>query len=284
MPAFAEVLEKDIVISELSPLFNELSSDVQDSVRELAVENLVSMSKLLTPDENTRLFGTFFDNLQNEKSFTMRLHKAKHFVTISKAMHPARAVKDQVQGFLRLMTIDIETEVRVAAAKNLGQLCQLLDAHTVSTHILPVVRELSQPPADPDAQITFQTNLELREHIADNICSIAPVLGPEATVTEILPLIIIFFSDETIEIRRKVLAALAPVVETLGAERSEHQLLPYVIRMADDAQWRVRLSVVATLPVYASSLGMDIFNKLRKRPQNAPTQPDTPNTHRDMRW
>jgi hypothetical protein len=30
MPAFAEVVEKEVMISELSPLFNELSSDLQD--------------------------------------------------------------------------------------------------------------------------------------------------------------------------------------------------------------------------------------------------------------
>jgi hypothetical protein len=150
------------------------------SVRELAVGNLVSMVQggRLTADESARLFGTFFDNIQNEKSFTMRLHKAKHFVTISKAMHPARPIKDQVQPFLKLMAIDTEAEVRVAAAKSIGDFCQLLDAQTVTSQILPVVRELCQPPADPDAQMTFQTNQELREHVAENICSIAPVLGP----------------------------------------------------------------------------------------------------------
>mmetsp|Transcript_13747 Transcript_13747/g.33723 ORF Transcript_13747/g.33723 Transcript_13747/m.33723 type:complete len:592 (-) Transcript_13747:368-2143(-) len=260
MPALAEVLEKDVLISEMSPLFNELSSDVQESVREMAVDNVVKMVKFLSPEEAARLFGTFFDNIQNEKSFTMRLNKAKNFVTIAQAMHPARNIRDQVQAFLQLMAIDAETEVRSAAAKNLGGLCVLLDGHTVLGQILPVVRELCQNPSDPQAQVSFQANAELREHIADNICSVAPVLGREATMNELLPVIKVFFADESIEIRRKVLATIAPVVETMGSEAVDASLLPDVLRMAEDPQWRVRLSIVMTLPTYAKHLGLDLFN------------------------
>ena len=79
-----------------------------------------------------------------------------------------------------------------------------------------------------------------------------------------MPLIGVFFGDETIEIRRKVLATLAPVVETLGTEAAEQHILPDVIRMAQDPQWRVRLSVVETLPIYAKHMGMDLFNQMRK--------------------
>lgn len=64
MPALAEALEKDVLISELSPLFNELSSDVQESVREMAVGNVVKMVKFMSPEEASRLFGTFFDNIR----------------------------------------------------------------------------------------------------------------------------------------------------------------------------------------------------------------------------
>jgi hypothetical protein len=79
-----------------------------------------------------------------------------------------------------------------------------------------------------------------------------------------LPLIGVFFGDETIEIRRKVLSTLAPVVETLGTEAAEQHILPDVIRMAQDPQWRVRLSVVETLPIYAKHMGMDLFNQMRE--------------------
>lgn len=87
---------------------------------------------------------------------------------------------------------------------------------------------------------------------------------PESTISEILPLIAVFFGDETIEIRRKVLSTLAPVIETLGAEAAEQHVLPDVIRMAQDPQWRVRLSVVETLPIYAKHMGMDLFNQMRE--------------------
>mmetsp|Transcript_27735 Transcript_27735/g.54232 ORF Transcript_27735/g.54232 Transcript_27735/m.54232 type:complete len:588 (+) Transcript_27735:207-1970(+) len=260
MPALAEAMEKEVLISELAPLFNELSSDVQESVREMAVGIVVKMVKLLSPDEASSLFGAFFDNIQTERSCTMRLHKARNFVPIAQAMHPARNIRDQVQAFLQLMAIDTEVEVRVAISKSLGDICKLLDGPTVLSQILPVVRELCQATADPNQLVTHQTNLELREYIAENICGVATVLGRESTVNDLLPLIKLFFGDESIEIRRKVLATLGPVVETLGSEAVDASLLTDVCQMAVDPQWRVRLPVVQTLQVYAKHLGVDTFN------------------------
>ncbi len=67
-----------------------------------------------------------------------------------------------------------------------------------------MIRELCQPPTDSQAQAAYVANAEVREHIADNICSLAPVLGRDATKNELLPMIKGFFADESIEIRRKV--------------------------------------------------------------------------------
>uniref|UniRef100_A0A6U2FNL7 Phosphatase PP2A regulatory subunit A/Splicing factor 3B subunit 1-like HEAT repeat domain-containing protein n=1 Tax=Hemiselmis andersenii TaxID=464988 RepID=A0A6U2FNL7_HEMAN len=260
MPVLAEVMEKEVVVSEVAPLFNDLSSDLQESVREMAVGIVVQMVKLVSPDEAARLFGAFFDNIQTERSFTMRLQKARNFVPIAEAMHPARNIRDQVQAFLQLMAIDTEVEVRVAISKSLGDLCKLLDGPTILAQILPVVRELCQATADPNQQIMHQTNYELRENIANNICSVATVLGRESTSNDLLPLIKLFFSDESIEIRRKVLFTIAPVVETLGSETVLTSLLPDVVSMAVDQQWRVRLPVVQTLDVYGKHMGMEVFN------------------------
>jgi hypothetical protein len=69
----------------------------QESVRELAVENAVKMMSTLSPEEASRVFGSFVDNIQSETSRSMRLSKAKHFVELAKAMHPFRPFHTQVR-------------------------------------------------------------------------------------------------------------------------------------------------------------------------------------------
>ena len=74
----------------------------------------------------------------------------------------------------------------------------------------------------------------MREHIAENVCSLAPVIGREPSISELLPLVKVFFADEqdgthSIEVRRKVLRSVAPLVETLGAEACDVHLMPEVL-------------------------------------------------------
>jgi len=220
---------------------------------------------LLSPEEAARIFGSFFDNVQMEKCSSMRVNKAKHFVKLVSAMSPARPLRDQVAAYIHLLASDSEVEVRNAAAANLGLFCAKLDSATVKGQILPVMKELAQPEEQPAAQGGANPNQQVRESIAENVCSLASVIGREPAISELLPLVKLFFADEqdgtaSIEIRRKVLRSVAPLVETLGAEACDMHLMPEVLKMADDTQWRVRLSVVETLPVYARHLGMDMFN------------------------
>ena len=73
----------------------------------------------------------------------------------------------------------------------------------------------------------------MREHIAENVSALAPVIGREPAISELLPLVKLFLADEhdgtaSIEIRRKVLRSVAPLVETLGAEACGQHLMPEV--------------------------------------------------------
>lgn len=268
MPALAAVVEREVLTTELSPLFNELSQDMQESVRELAVDNMEKMVGLLSPEEAARIFGSFFDNVQMEKCSSMRVNKAKHFVKLVAAMSPARPLRDQVPAYIHLLSADPEVEVRNAAAANLAVFCAKLDAATVKGQILPVMKELAQREEQP-AGGGANPNQQVREHIAENVSALAPVIGREPAISELLPLVKLFLADEhdgtaSIEIRRKVLRSVAPLVETLGAEACGQHLMPEVLKMADDTQWRVRLSVVETLPVYARHLGMEMFDERLK--------------------
>lgn len=262
LPALAAVVEKEIFVSEITPMFNELSADLQESVREIAVDNMVKMVHGLGHDEAARFFGAFFDNVQTEKCSSMRVKKAKHFVELAAAMHPTRPLRDQVGPFLALLSADQDVEVRNAAAANIALFCAKLDGQTVVGSVLPVLRDLSGPVDESNAANAnyYMANQQVRECIAEQACSLATVLGREAAVKELLPLVKLFLADEAIEIKRKVLRSVGPLVETLGGDGTDAQLLPEVLAMAEDQQWRVRHSIVETVPVYAKHLGMELFN------------------------
>jgi len=263
IPALAAVVEKEVLINELVPIFNDLSTDVQESVREMAVVNVVAMVQRLSPDEALRLFGAFSDNLQDDRSSAIRLLKAQHFVPLCAAMHPAKPMRDQTGAFLQLLVHDVELEVRTAASKNLAAFCSRLDAAAVQSHILPVLADIAQP-APPGELLP---NQPVREHVAENICSLATVLRREATMNELMRIIKTFLSDD--ELKAKVLGTMAPVIVELGGEGTASVLLPEVVKMKEDALWRVRLSIVKTLPVYAEHLGMDLFDEQLKEVQVA---------------
>mmetsp|Transcript_43203 Transcript_43203/g.115584 ORF Transcript_43203/g.115584 Transcript_43203/m.115584 type:complete len:596 (-) Transcript_43203:856-2643(-) len=264
LPSLAAVVEKDVLMSEISPLFNELALDLQESVREMSLMNMVKMIKKLTPEEAVQIFGKFYDTLNNEKCTSMRLHRATHFVDIVAGFNPVRNIRDQAKDFVTLLVSDSETEVRTAAAKNLGAFCAKLDKATVTSVIMPAIRDLIQPPAGQTAQTAFAQNQMVREHLAEQITALAPILERDSSIKELLPLVKIFLADELIEIKRKALGSVGPLVEVLGADQTEALVLPEVIRMSEDQQWRVRLAVVETLPVYATNLGMDMFNSLMR--------------------
>jgi len=118
-------------------------------------------------------------------------------------------------------------------------------------------------------------NQVVRESIAEQVSSVAPILGPDATLSELLPLIKVFLQDESIEIRRKALGSMAPIIETLGPESTEQNVLPQALQMARDPMWRVRLAVVETLPVYAKNLGLELFNSSLKDIQIAALHDNT---------
>lgn len=50
--AFAAQLENQYIITDIIPIFNELSQDDQDTIRVSCLESLIPMAKMLSTQEN----------------------------------------------------------------------------------------------------------------------------------------------------------------------------------------------------------------------------------------
>lgn len=76
------MVEKEFVLAELLPLFNGLSTDDQDSVRLLAIENCTAFSRVFNTAENNRFILPMVKACAGDKSWRVRNNVAKEFYAV----------------------------------------------------------------------------------------------------------------------------------------------------------------------------------------------------------
>lgn len=154
------------------PLFRALTSDDQDSVRLLAIENSAAIGELLSPDENTQSVLPIVRASVEDRSWRVRFSIAKDFFPLSRAMGTQITESELLGCFTNLLQVrlqwildwlcdqplthndvllahsqDAEAEVRAAAAKNLSGYISIVRIDLFSSEILPLLSTLSQDTA-----------------------------------------------------------------------------------------------------------------------------------------
>ena len=89
----------------------------------------------------------------------------------------------------------------------------------------------------------------------------AKLLGCDASVEYLLPVLLLLLRDEASDVRLGVISALAPVHDAIGIELLSQSLLPAMVTLAEDVQWRVRFSILSQVPQLAQQLGPVFFQK-----------------------
>ena len=82
---FAKNLSKEQVVSDIIPLYRKLSSDDQDSVRLLTVQDLIAIAEVLDNDETKNYLLPSIRAAVSDKSWRVRYMVADHFVKVSLA-------------------------------------------------------------------------------------------------------------------------------------------------------------------------------------------------------
>lgn len=101
--------------SFILPLFNELASDDQDSVRLLTIEILIAIAKRLDAQKNRDTLLEPLKSLARDKAWRVRYMVASKFVEVCDAIGEDIVRAELVQTFVDLLK-DNEGEVRTAAA------------------------------------------------------------------------------------------------------------------------------------------------------------------------
>ena len=71
---------------------------------------------------------------------------------------------------------------------------------------------------------------------------IAPLVGKDFTIENLLPLFLAQLRDDSAEVRLSIISNLTQVDAVIGTAQLSQSLLPAVLELAEDSKWRIRLA------------------------------------------
>ncbi|SOV08880.1 probable ser/thr protein phosphotase 2A regulatory subunit A [Ustilago sp. UG-2017a] len=246
---FAKNLSKELVVSDIIPLYRKLSSDDQDSVRLLTVQDLIAIAESLSHDESKNYLLPSIRSAVQDKSWRVRYMVADHFVKLASAVGEDVVRDELVMAFVHLLK-DNEAEVRTAGAGQIPGFAKLVDQDIILARLMPCARDL----AGDNSQ-------HVRAALGMQISGLAPLLGKEATIEHLLPLFLQLLKDEFPDVRLNIISKLEQVNEVIGIDLLSQSLLPAIVELAEDKQWRVRQAIIEYIPLLANQLGVQFFDE-----------------------
>ena len=106
---------RNVLLSEIIPLYRKLATDDQDSVRLLTIPDLIALATSLSPDETREYLLEPLRASVTDKSWRVRYMVANEFVALAEAVGEGVVREELVGAFVALLK-DHEAEVRTAGA------------------------------------------------------------------------------------------------------------------------------------------------------------------------
>lgn len=245
--AEASVEDKQFINDEVLKWFGKLTADEQDSVRLLAVDDCVSLSKLVSEEERLKSIVPVALKFSSDTSWRVRYAVAQQIYELCEIIGADFAREDLFPAYENLLE-DAEAEVRIAAAAKVSKFCALAGPERSRENIIPRVRELAK-----------DASQHVRAALASVVMESAPTLGKEETVNQLLPIFLVLLKDEFPDVRLNVIGKLDQVNEVIGVDTLSKELLPAIKDLAEDRHWRVRLAIIEYIPILATQTGESSF-------------------------
>jgi serine/threonine-protein phosphatase 2A regulatory subunit A len=248
MGDFVSVAESEYVKSELIPLFASLSEDEQDSVRLLVVPIGIAIAKSVSADVAKQAVVPVCLTLAQDKAWRVRWSVANSFSALMEALKAGSDPK-MIEAFLSLLK-DNEAEVRGAAAQNLAKVAKLCPPSSVLPTFGRVIEDLAS-----------DANEHVREALASVIMALAPVVGKDQTMQQLLSSFIQLLRDENPQVRLAIVAQIGTADGVITIDAISTALLPAIIDLANDKNWRVRAQIITHIPILAKQMQVVYFEQ-----------------------
>jgi len=281
----------------LLPLYEELAANEQDSVRLQTTKNCIAVGKALSDlkiasssrNENvenslTQANGAILVKRVlplvvatiDDRSWRVRWTAASKFAEVVKAFaNIPGAVDSLIQAYEKLLQ-DPEAEVRTAATLNLSEVAKcgaLVRPAPPVAGSTDAMDESSDEPENQKKLITIAERLvrcitsltedeseHVRAALAMVATELAPVLGKDATISHLVPPILLLLRDSASEVRLNLISSLSSLNQVIGVDLLSQSLLPAILDLAEDNKWRIRLAIIQHIPLLAKQLGKDFFS------------------------
>ncbi|KAK9460487.1 armadillo-type protein [Lipomyces oligophaga] len=243
--------DREIVGTDIRPMFSYFTSDEQDSVRLLTIDVFIAIAKVLGPQNVRETSLASLEKLFADKSWRVRYMIADRFETLAEVVagEDETVLKEVFVPTLIRYLKDHEAEVRTVIAKQISGFCKQIDAATIIEELMPGIEDL----------VNDQSQ-HVRAALAMHISGLAPLLGKEDTIKYLLPMFLQMLKDEFPDVRLNIICNLEQVHKVIGIDLLSQSLLPAITQLAQDKQWRVRLAIIEYIPLLASQLGVEFFD------------------------
>mmetsp|Transcript_10812 Transcript_10812/g.30968 ORF Transcript_10812/g.30968 Transcript_10812/m.30968 type:complete len:644 (+) Transcript_10812:172-2103(+) len=280
------------VPSTLIPIYEDLASNEQpDSVRLQTTENCVTfgrvMSEIVTSNgggaqealqaPETQLIQRLLPLVVatiDDRSWRVRWTAAAKFAHVISAFDALPNVMDSLVPAYERLLQDPEAEVRTAATFNLASVARCGAMVPVPTPGRPDGNALEVNVEYHGPRVTAAERLVRRvttlteddsEHVRAALAMVAtelaPIMGRDATITHLVPPILLLLRDAASEVRLNLISSLGALDEVVGVNLLSQSLLPAILDLAQDSQWRIRLSTIEHIPLLGRQLGQYFFTE-----------------------
>ncbi|KAH6779427.1 protein phosphatase 2A subunit A2 [Perilla frutescens var. hirtella] len=225
---------------EVMPLFEAIFRKYKDMVK----ESTFSMGSKLCSLEFicsifTRLRASIFKQIDRDCEFV----ELKDMEWILASRKSPMLTFGKYATYVCLLR-DNEAETTGKVTKS----CRILDPKLAIQHILHCVKEWSS-----------DSSQHVRSAWPYITMGMAPVLGNDVTIEQLLPIFISLLKDEFLDVSLNIISKLEQVNQLIGIDLLSQSLLPAVVELTEDRHWRVRLAFIEYIPLLASR-GVGFFN------------------------
>jgi serine/threonine-protein phosphatase 2A regulatory subunit A len=187
----------------------------------------------------------------DDRSWRVRWTAAAKFANVIKAYNPIPGAMDALIPAYEKLLQDPEAEVRTAATFNLALVAQGCEAKVLPTMGNGADDEMTDAASYTGERVSAAERLVKRvtslteddsEHVRAALAMVAtelaPILGKDATITHLVPPILLLLRDAASEVRLNLISSLESLNKVIGVDLLSQSLLPAILDLAHDGKWR----------------------------------------------
>ena len=184
----------------------------------------------------------------DDRSWRVRWTAASKFADVVTAYDGLENAADFLVAAYEKLLNDPEAEVRTAATFNLAKVASCSSRVPEPLGRAPTEQEIAEyngPRVSVGERLvkrvtslTEDDSEHVRAALAMVATELAPILGMDATITHLVPPVLLLLRDAASEVRLNLISSLEALNQVIGVDLLSQSLLPAILDLAQDGKWR----------------------------------------------